>query len=153
MLRLNNQGSATHPSRYAQVPVLDLLNQQESLDIRLIQAEQFFKEHNFYKSFELLKKIKDDDPYFLEAIPILCSVLIELDKQGELYHIAHKLVQANPDSAVSWYAVGSYYYLVKKFPQARKYFTKSTQMDMLLVRGIYYKMGQCTSSSLENVWI
>ena len=58
-----------------------------------------------------------------------CSVLIELDKQGELYYIAHKLVSANPDSAISWYAVGSYYFLIKKYPQARKYFQKANNLD------------------------
>jgi len=40
----------------------------------------------------------------LDSIPLLCSVLIELGKQGELYYVAHKLVEANPDSAISWYA-------------------------------------------------
>jgi anaphase-promoting complex subunit 6 len=52
-----------------------------------------------------------------------------LDKQGELYYIAHKLVSANPDSAISWYAVGSYYFLIKKYPQARKYFQKANNLD------------------------
>ena len=77
---------------------------------------------NFSKGYETLKKILDDDPYFVEAVPLFCSVLIQLDKQGELYYLAHKLVNANPDSAISWYAVGSYYYLIKMYPQARKYF-------------------------------
>ena len=52
-----------------------------------------------------------------------------MSKQGELYYIAHKLVSADPDSAISWYAVGSYYFLIKKYPQARKYFNKANQID------------------------
>lgn len=69
-----------------------------------------------------MKKITEEDPYFVEVVPLFCSVLIELEKQGELYFLAHKLVSANPDSAISWFAVGSYYFLIKKYPQARKYF-------------------------------
>lgn len=64
----------------------------------------------------MLKKITEEDSYFTQVIPLFCSVLIELGKQGELYFIAHKLVSANPDSAISWYAVGSYYFLTKKYP-------------------------------------
>ena len=58
-----------------------------------------------------------------------CSVLIELNKVGELYYLAHKLVSANPDLAVSWFAVGSYYYLIKKYDLARKYFNKANRID------------------------
>lgn len=43
-------------------------------------------------------------------MPLLCSLLIELNKVGELYYLAHKLVSANPDLAVSWFAVVKYLY-------------------------------------------
>ena len=43
--------------------------------------------------------------------------------------MAHKLVESNPDSAVSWYAVGSYYFMIRKYPQAKKFFDKARQMD------------------------
>lgn len=96
--------------------VIDLLKTQESSDIKFIQAEQQFKEQNFSKAYEILKKMMDEDPYYVDIVPLYCSVLIELDKQGEHYYLAHKLVSANPDSAISWYAVGSYYYLIRKYP-------------------------------------
>jgi anaphase-promoting complex subunit 6 len=95
---------------------------QDSADLKLIEAEQAFSEQRFQQCYQTLKTIADDDPYFTDIVPLYCSVLIELGKQGELYYIAHKLVNANPDSATSWYAVGSYYFLIKKYPQARKYF-------------------------------
>ena len=31
--------------------------------------------------------------------------------------------------AVSWYAVGCYYYLIGKFDPARRYFSKATNID------------------------
>ncbi len=37
--------------------------------------------------------------------------------------------------AVSWFAVGSYYYLVKKYDLARKYFEKANKMDKHFVAG------------------
>mmetsp|Transcript_4306 Transcript_4306/g.7272 ORF Transcript_4306/g.7272 Transcript_4306/m.7272 type:complete len:103 (+) Transcript_4306:572-880(+) len=100
----------------AMMPVLELLRQQECFDTRMIQAEKHFHEQQYQKAFQVLKKMLDDDPYHNEMVQLYCCVLIELGFQGELYHIAHKLVQANPDSAVAWYAVGSYYFLIKKYP-------------------------------------
>jgi anaphase-promoting complex subunit 6 len=58
-----------------------------------------------------------------------CAVLIELNKVGELYYLAHKLVSANPDLAVAWFSVGSYYFLIKKYDLARKYFNKANRLD------------------------
>ena len=70
----------------------------------------------FSQACEVLEEIMSQDPYFVEIVPLICSTYIELDKQGELYYLAHKLVSANPDSAISWYAVGSHYFLIKKYP-------------------------------------
>ena len=102
-----------------------MLKEYESLDMALIEAEQLFAEQDFGACYNALKAIKDRDAYYLDAVPLLCSVMIELGKQGELDHMAHNLVEANPDAAVAWYAVGSYYFLIKKYPVARKYFDKA----------------------------
>lgn len=55
-------------------------------------------------------------------VPLYCAVLTELKKVGDLYYLAHRLVSANPDLAVAWFSVGSYYFLIKKYDLARKYF-------------------------------
>jgi len=59
------------------------------------------------KAYECCKKIIDEDSYYLDVIPLFCAMLVELNKKGDLYHIAHKLVTADPDATVSWYAVVS----------------------------------------------
>lgn len=55
----------------------------------------------------MAKKILDEDSYFSQIVPLYCAVLAELKKVGELYYLAHKLVTANPDSAVAWFSVVS----------------------------------------------
>ncbi len=50
-------------------------------------------------------RILDYDFYYLQVVPLYCACLIELDKPGELYYLAHKLVTANPSMAVAWFAV------------------------------------------------
>jgi DNA-binding FrmR family transcriptional regulator len=54
-----------------------------------------------------VKKILDEDSYCIQVVPLFCAILIELKKLGKLYHIAHKLVSNDADSAVSWFAVVS----------------------------------------------
>jgi len=59
---------------------------------------------------------------FFDILPIYCVCLFELKKLGDLYQTAHTLVENYPKRALSWYAVGVYYYLIKKYETARKYF-------------------------------
>lgn len=104
---------------------MELLSQRECFDVKFIEAEKLFLEQNYQKAYEIIKQIIDEDFYNLQIVPLYCSILNELDKVGELYYLAHKLVQANNELAVSWFAVGSYYFLIKKYDLARKYFNKA----------------------------
>ena len=40
--------------------------------------------------------------------------------------MGHKLIDLYPEFAISWYAVGCYYYLNESYEQARKYLLKAT---------------------------
>jgi anaphase-promoting complex subunit 6 len=48
-----------------------------------------------------------------------------------LFYMAHKLVDFNPDEAIAWYAVGSYFFLINKPEQGRRYLTKAATLDRL----------------------
>jgi hypothetical protein len=76
---------------------MDILRENQNNDIKLIEAEKEFNSQNYYKCYDIIKCISDDDFYFLNIIPIYCATLIELNKVGELYYLAHKLVSGNPD--------------------------------------------------------
>ena len=68
-------------------------------------------------------------------VPLYCSVLTELKKVGELYYLAHRLVSANADSAIAWFSVGSYYFLINKYDVAWKYFKKANRLDKHFAAG------------------
>jgi hypothetical protein len=53
----------------------------------------------------ILYRINDDDFYKTDIIPMYCVSLIELNKVGELYYLAHKLANSCSDKYISWYAV------------------------------------------------
>lgn len=87
--------------------ILEILSQRQALGLRQIEAEKHFSQANYVKAFEVSKKILDEDAYFTQIVPLYCAVLTELKKVGELYYLAHKLVTANPDSAIAWFCVVS----------------------------------------------
>jgi len=114
---------------YTEVSVLDVLKQRNNPDVRVIQAEKHFARQNFDKAYDIVKKMLEEDCYNVGVVPLYCAILNELKKVGELYYLAHKLVSANADSAVAWFSVGSYYFLIKKFDLAWKYFKKANRLD------------------------
>ena len=109
--------------------VIDILKQQNNAYVKVIEAEQLYNIHSIHKAFAITKQITDQDFYFVKAIPLYVAILIDMNKLGDLYYLAHKLVSSNPTLAVSWFAVGSYYYSVGKFDLARKYFEKANKID------------------------
>jgi len=115
--------------REQEVNVIDVLRNSNNSYIKIIEAERYYNGQNVSKAYDTIKSLIDEDMYFLNAIPLYAAILIELNQVGDLYILAHKLVSSNPDLAVSWFAVGSYYYLVKKYDLARKYFEKAHKFD------------------------
>lgn len=76
---------------------------QDNLDLMSSLAEYEYSQQNYLKSYEISKRIIDDDPYQYSILAVhLCS-LVELQMKNELFYLAHQLVQAYPDKAVSIY--------------------------------------------------
>ena len=48
---------------------------------------------------------------------------------SKLFILAHEMVEKEPESAISWYAVGVWYLTSKKWAEARTYFSKTSLMD------------------------
>jgi anaphase-promoting complex subunit 6 len=67
-------------------------------------------------------RIIKEDPYNYKVMCIHISSLVELKLKNELYYCSHTLVEQFPNSAISWYAVAAYYYLVGNFESSRRYF-------------------------------
>ncbi|XP_031573394.1 cell division cycle protein 16 homolog [Actinia tenebrosa] len=106
---------------------LDSLN--DNLDIVVNMAERHFYNCSYSMCHKMTSAVLNSDPYHESCLPIHISCLVELRKANSLFYFAHKLVDNYPQKAVSWYAVGCYYYLIEKYEQARRYFSKSTAIE------------------------
>ena len=90
------------------------------------------KRYDFKGALTITTKILDQDPYNRSCLPVHIACLYELHDKNRLYLLAHKLVDALPADALSWYAVGTFYLLQGKNHEARRYFSKASEMDSLL---------------------
>ncbi|XP_028174316.1 cell division cycle protein 16 homolog [Ostrinia furnacalis] len=74
-----------------------------------------------------LKLLDTVDPWCCGEVRAAC--LVELKKSSELFAFAHTLVDAYPNSWISWFAVGCYYYLIGKNEFARRYLSKAKGLE------------------------
>ncbi|KAF6160032.1 hypothetical protein GIB67_033116 [Kingdonia uniflora] len=65
----------------------------------------------------------------LKCTLVLLATAMELGHSNELYLMACNLVRDYPQKALSWFAVGCYYYCIKKYDQSWRYFSKVTSLD------------------------
>jgi len=99
------------------------------LDCAADRASALFTQHDPQGAFQVAKRIREQDPYHLRSITVYLASLVELGKKSELFHTSHALVDAYPTQAVSWFAVGCYYYAIEKYDAARRFFHKATTMN------------------------
>ncbi|GJQ84451.1 hypothetical protein Trydic_g15664 [Trypoxylus dichotomus] len=104
---------------------------QESLDFLVTQAEQLYYNCDYQKCSSLTENILKQDPYHSACLPIHISCQVELKQSNKLFSLAHKLVDLYPNLAISWFAVGCYYYIIGKSDSARRYLAKATTLDRL----------------------
>ncbi len=85
--------------------IIDLLYTNNDQDFMKIEAEKFFTARDYTNAYNKLRKINEDDFYKFDIIPMYCSCMIELNKIGELYSLAHKLSNNCSDRYISWFLV------------------------------------------------
>ena len=100
-----------------------------NVDVMLSAGMRLLASHKIDQAYELACRILREDPFLLAAVPLHCGCMAALGEIGELYNLSHNLVREYPESAAAWYAAGTYYYVIKKYEQARKFFIKAYKME------------------------
>ncbi|XP_019187177.1 PREDICTED: anaphase-promoting complex subunit 6 [Ipomoea nil] len=98
-------------------------------DLLACKAEYYHQCCEYQKCFELTSTLLEKDPFHLKSTLVHLAAAMELGHSNELYVMASNLVKDYPQQALSWFAVGCYYYCIKKYEQARRYFSKATSLD------------------------
>ncbi len=113
----------------SRTPSQSLMPFASNPDILLTKAQQLFYSHKVEAAYEILCSVLRQDPYHLQAVPLHAACMAALGEIGELYSLAHNLVREYSSAPASWYAAGTYYYVIKKYEYSRKFFIKAYKMD------------------------
>jgi len=93
------------------------------------QSTRYFYEGDYESCYGISKKVLEEDPYHLAALPVHVASLVMLDMKNVVFYVAHQLVNAYPTAAVAWFTTGCYYYMIKKYEHARRFFHKALALD------------------------
>lgn len=96
-----------------------------SIDVQLAKAEWHFHRGSYSESYLITKKLLENSPEAWDLYPVHLSCCLELKKQTELYQTGQELSRINPESAVTWFAIGVYYMCIKRYYEARKSFGRA----------------------------
>ena len=123
VLRRYDRGSLSHPRggpvASADLPLVAHDVAQALAHVRVVQAH----------AAEDARRAHAADPYDHAGLGVYLAAMVELGLKCELFYCAHRLVDAYPKAAVSWFAVGCYYLLVHKSDTAQRYFHRSAKLD------------------------
>lgn len=93
-------------------------------------ASELFARLRFSDAFIVTSRILElsaDHPATL-PIHIACTYHLK-NLRPALFMLAHRLTELQPELAVSWYAVGTWYASTRRWAEARRYFSKASLLD------------------------
>ncbi|XWS10892.1 hypothetical protein CRYUN_Cryun38cG0037200 [Craigia yunnanensis] len=121
---LEKESSKSNPSSQSLMCTL-----KDNTDLLACKADYYHQCGEYQKCFELTSTLLEKDPFHLKCTLVHLAAAMELGHSNELYLMACNLVKDYPQKALSWFAVGCYYYCIKKYDQSRRYFSKATSLD------------------------
>ncbi|KAK3256963.1 hypothetical protein CYMTET_33922 [Cymbomonas tetramitiformis] len=102
---------------------------RDNVDVVACQADWHYHRGEYQCCYDITHMLLERDPYHLSCLPTHLAAALELHRKNELFLRAHQLMEEHPDRAISWFAVGCYYYCIRNFDSARRYFSRATQLS------------------------
>ncbi|RLN19744.1 anaphase-promoting complex subunit 6 [Panicum miliaceum] len=102
---------------------------KNNIDVLACKAEYYHQSGEYQKCWQLTSSLLEREPFHLKGTLVHLAAAMELGHSNDLYLLACNLVKDYPQKALSWFSVGCYYYCIKKYDQARRYFSKATGLD------------------------
>lgn len=112
-------------------------------------AEACFERNRVDDAYRLSRQAYAIDPYNISGLAVYIACLASLQLKSELFYLGHELVSSAPRSALSWYAVGCYYWICGKYELAQKNLLKATKLDKRQARA-WVMLGHVLSAQEES---
>ncbi|KTB18816.1 Anaphase-promoting complex subunit CDC16 [Nakaseomyces glabratus] len=115
----------------------DILRQDydlaDDIDIVTSDIDILFNQCKFSQCLNVCELMLKRDQFNNKILPTYISCLYEAKSSNKLFLLAHELAEKDPRNCITWYCVATYYMLLDRIPEARKYFSKSSIMDPTFV--------------------
>ncbi|XP_071443692.1 cell division cycle protein 16 homolog [Hetaerina americana] len=98
-------------------------------DVATWKAERHYYNCDHRECSRITESVLKRDPCRPGCLPVHIACMVEMNKSNELFYLAHRLVDLYPRMAISWFAVGCYYYIIGKNDLARSYLGKATTLE------------------------
>lgn len=99
-------------------------------DVLFGLADELYTGMKFAECYKVTTKILALHSSHRPTLPLHLSCMHHLPHlRSKLFLLAHDLVENEPDDAISWYAVGMWYFSGKRWEESRRYFGKSVLID------------------------
>jgi anaphase-promoting complex subunit 6 len=92
-------------------------------------ARRAYRRYDWKGALALCQELAHLDPAVEEAAFCYVSTLVLLGHKRVLFRLAHAWVDAAPQSAASWFAVGAYYYCIQRYHMAQRHFCRATRLN------------------------
>ncbi|KAI0067340.1 TPR-like protein [Artomyces pyxidatus] len=99
-------------------------------DVLFSFADALYAQFRWADCFVITSRILGLVAIHASTMPLHIACMHHLKHlHSKLFILAHELVDREPESATSWYAVGVWYLTQRKWSEARTYFSKTSLMD------------------------
>lgn len=102
---------------------------QESPQVLAIAARRSYRRYEWNAALAYCEDLAQLDPTVSEAAFCYIATLVVLGYKRTLFRIAHEWVASSPKSAQAWFAVGAYYYCIKRYHVAQRHFCRATRLE------------------------
>ncbi|GEM06673.1 cell division control protein 16 [Rhodotorula toruloides] len=102
----------------------------EDPDVLFSRADELYNAMRYVECFKITSHIVSLHPYHRPSLPLHLSCMHHIPNlRSRLFLLAHEMVENEPDDAISWYAVGLWYFSGKRWEESRRFFGKSVLID------------------------
>ncbi|GAA6010469.1 hypothetical protein JCM11491_006953 [Sporobolomyces phaffii] len=102
----------------------------EDPDVLFSLADELYSGMRYGECFKVTSKIVKLHPSHRPTLPIHLACMQQIpNMRSRLFLLAHEMVDNEPDDAISWYAVGLWYFAGRRWEESRRFFGKSVLID------------------------
>ncbi|KAI5474174.1 cell division control protein Cdc16 [Pseudohyphozyma bogoriensis] len=99
-------------------------------DVMFGLADELYSGLRFAECYRITSRILAKHSSHRPTLPVHLACMQHLPNlRSRLYLLAQDLVESEPDDAISWYAVGMWYFSGRRWEESRRFFGKSVLID------------------------